>query len=111
MNAIDNLASTWRKQSRSDEAEQLEVQVLELRKTVLGEKHPDTIRAMANLASTWRKQGRSDEAEQLEAQVLELRKTVLGEKHPDTILASINMAKTGTVRRGRAAPGPGINAT
>jgi tetratricopeptide (TPR) repeat protein len=81
-------------QGRSDEAEKLEVQVLELRKSVLGEKHPDTIRAMANLASTWRQQGRSDEAEKLQVQVLELRKSVLGEKHPDTIRAMANLAST-----------------
>jgi Tetratricopeptide repeat len=36
-------------QGQSDEAEGLEIQVLELRKEVLGEKHPDTIRAMADL--------------------------------------------------------------
>lgn len=37
-------------QGRSDEAERLDVEVLELRKEVLGVKHPDTITAMANLA-------------------------------------------------------------
>ncbi|KFY34264.1 hypothetical protein V494_06919, partial [Pseudogymnoascus sp. VKM F-4513 (FW-928)] len=37
-------------EGRSNEAEQLELQVLDLRKRVLGEQHPDTIRAMANLA-------------------------------------------------------------
>jgi hypothetical protein len=81
-------------QGQSDEAERLEIQVLELRKDVLGEKHPDTIRAMGNLASTWHQQGRSDEAEGLKIQVLELRKDVLGEKHPDTILAMANLAST-----------------
>jgi tetratricopeptide (TPR) repeat protein len=81
-------------QGRSEEAEELEVQVLELRKSVLGEKHPDTILAMANLASTWQQQGRSDEAEQLEVQVLELQKSVLGEKHPATITAMANLTST-----------------
>ncbi|TVY22961.1 Calcium-independent phospholipase A2-gamma [Lachnellula hyalina] len=71
-------------QGRSDKAEQLEVEVLKLRKEVLGAKHPDTIRAIANLASTWWQQGRSDEAEQLGVEVLELQKEVLGAKHPDT---------------------------
>jgi hypothetical protein len=66
--------------------------VLELQKEVLGEKHPDTITAMANLALTWRQQGRSNEAEQLQIEVLELRKEVLGEKHPDTIRAMANLA-------------------
>jgi hypothetical protein len=82
-----NLAATWQQQSRSDEAEELELQVLELRKDVLGEKHPDTITAMANLAATWRQQGQSDEVEQLQAQVVELWKSVLGNKHPHTVAA------------------------
>jgi tetratricopeptide (TPR) repeat protein len=81
-------------QGRSDEAEKLQVEVLKLRKNVQGEKHPDTIRAMANLASTWQQQGRSDEAEKLRLEVLELQKNVLGEKHPDTIRAMANLAST-----------------
>ena len=63
-------------------------------KSVLGEKHSDTISAMANLASTWQQQGRSEEAEKLKVEVLELRKSVLGEKHPDTILAMANLSLT-----------------
>jgi hypothetical protein len=81
-------------QGRSDEAEKLQVEVLELSKTLLGEKHPDTITAMANLASTWWQQGRSDEAEKLQVEVLKLRKSVLGEKHPDTITAMASLAST-----------------
>jgi hypothetical protein len=79
-------------QGRSDEAERLEVEVLELYKEVLGSKHPDTITAMANFASTWRQQGQSDEAEQLKVEVLTLCKEVLGLKHPDTIRAIANLA-------------------
>ena len=81
---MNNLASTWQAQGRYGKAEPLQVQVLELYKTVLGEEHPDTITAMKNLASTWRAQGRYDKAEPLQVQVLELWKTVLGEEHPDT---------------------------
>jgi len=61
--------------------------ILELRKDVLGERHPDAILAMANLASTWWQQGQSDKAEQLLGQVIELRKSVLGNKHLDTVNA------------------------
>ncbi|KAH6665735.1 hypothetical protein B0J14DRAFT_428026, partial [Halenospora varia] len=81
-------------QGRSNEAERLDVEVLELQKEVLGAKHPDTIMAMANLASTWWQQGRSDEAERLDVEVLELQKEVLGAKHPDTIMAMANLAST-----------------
>ena len=77
-------------QGRSDEAEQLELEVLELHKEVVGLKHPNTISAMANLASTWQQQGRSDKAERLQLEVLELYKEVVGSKHPDTIRAIEN---------------------
>ncbi|KFY95960.1 hypothetical protein V498_03038 [Pseudogymnoascus sp. VKM F-4517 (FW-2822)] len=81
-------------EGRYDEAERLELQALDLRRSMLGVKHPDTILAMANLASTWQQQNRSNEAEQLQLQVLNLQKSVVGEKHPDTIGAMANLAST-----------------
>jgi hypothetical protein len=38
---------------RWKEAERLRVQVMESRKRVLGEEHPDTLTSMANMASTF----------------------------------------------------------
>ncbi|KAN0076607.1 hypothetical protein V8E54_006749 [Elaphomyces granulatus] len=76
------------------EAEKLEVQVMETRKTVLGPEHPDTLTSMANLASTFRNQGQWTEAEKLEVQVMETRKTVLGPEHPDTLDSMQNLAST-----------------
>ncbi len=73
-----NLASTYWNQGRWDEAEKLEVQVMETTKRVLGEEHPDTLTSMANLASTYRNQGRWDEAEKLEVQVMETTKEGAG---------------------------------
>jgi hypothetical protein len=52
------LASANRLEGRWKEAEQLEMQVMETRKTKHGEDHPDTLSSMANLASTYRIQGR-----------------------------------------------------
>ena len=82
--SMGNFASTYLNQGRWAEAEQLQVQVLETRKRVLGEEHPDLLASMGNLASTYWNQGRLKEAEQLEVQVSETRKRVLGEEHPDT---------------------------
>ncbi|PCD20291.1 hypothetical protein AU210_016159 [Fusarium oxysporum f. sp. radicis-cucumerinum] len=65
-----------------------------LRRGVLGEKHPDTIRSMANLATTYHAQGRYGEAETLKDEALELRREVLGEKHPDTISSMANLGAT-----------------
>jgi tetratricopeptide (TPR) repeat protein len=88
------LASTYRNQGRWNEAEKLEVQVIETTKRVLGEEHPDMLSSMANLASTYRNQGRWNEAEKLLVQVMETRKRVLGEEHPDTLSSMANLAST-----------------
>ncbi|KAJ7824118.1 hypothetical protein B0H13DRAFT_2444706 [Mycena leptocephala] len=63
-----NLAATYHKLGRYQEAEPLESIVLEKRKQVLGADHPDTLLAMDNLAATYRELGRYQEAEYLEAQ-------------------------------------------
>jgi tetratricopeptide (TPR) repeat protein len=96
----DTLASTamlavaYRLEGRWEEAEQLQVQVLETCKTKLGSGHPDTLTSMANLASTFWDQGRWEEAEQLQVQVVECRKTNLGSDHPDTQTSMNNLAST-----------------
>ena len=46
---------SWWQQGQSNKAEQLEVEVLELQKKVLGAKHPDTISAIASLTKMNRK--------------------------------------------------------
>ena len=61
-----DLAKTYRSQGRLNEAEQLQVQVMDMSKKLLGAEHPDIIRSMANIACTYRDQGRWNEAEQLE---------------------------------------------
>ncbi|KAJ5888591.1 hypothetical protein N7495_008632 [Penicillium taxi] len=59
------LGGRWR------EVEQLDMQVMETRKTKLSEIHPDTLMSMASLAATYMKQGRLGDAEQLQMQVIE----------------------------------------
>ncbi|PIG87103.1 kinesin light chain, partial [Aspergillus arachidicola] len=76
------------------EAEELEVQVIELRKQVLGPEHPDTLTSMNNLASIYWNQGRWKEAEELGVQVMELYKQILGPEHPSTLTSMNNLAYT-----------------
>src|SRR5438045_4448382 len=76
--SMANLASTYMNQGRWKEAEQLEVEVLEARKKVLGTEHQDTLLSMNNLASTYSDQSRWKEAEQLQVDVLETSKKLLG---------------------------------
>ncbi|PZC89041.1 kinesin light chain 3, partial [Pyrenophora tritici-repentis] len=89
-----NLASTYWNQGRWNDAEKLEVQVMEIRKTKLGASHPDTLNSMANLALTYWNQGRWDDAEKLNVQVMETRKTKLGADHPSTLTSIANLAST-----------------
>ncbi|RYP70578.1 hypothetical protein DL771_005397 [Monosporascus sp. 5C6A] len=81
-------------EGRWEEAEKLEVQVMETSKRKLGADHPSTLTIMANLASTYRNQGRWEEAEKLEVQVMEMSRTKLGADHPDTLTSMNNLAST-----------------
>jgi len=60
-----SLGLIYREGGRWKEAEELEVLVMETRKRVLGEEHPDSLTSMNNLASTYWNQGRFKEAEEL----------------------------------------------
>ena len=75
-------------------AEQLEVQVIKMRKKLLGEDHLDTLISMANVANTYLNQGRWTEAEQLDFKVMEMRKRLLGAEHLDTLMSMGNLAST-----------------
>ncbi|KAL4733122.1 hypothetical protein BDV11DRAFT_210457 [Aspergillus similis] len=92
--SLDNLATTYWQQGRWKNAEELNVQVLGIRKQALGSDHPDTLQSMANLACTYGDQGRWKEAEKLEVQVLDTSKQVLGPEHPDTLRSMANLAST-----------------
>ena len=85
-------AVTLLSDGRYSESEELFVQVVETRKRVLGEEHPDTLKSIGNLASTFWSQGRWKEAEELDAQVLETRKRVLGDEHPSVLKSMANLA-------------------
>ena len=63
------LAATYGQQGRWNEAEKLEVDVMKLRKRLLGVEHPDTLISMENLAATYRKQGRWNEAKTLNSNI------------------------------------------
>jgi UDP-2,3-diacylglucosamine pyrophosphatase LpxH len=87
-------AATLFSDGRYEEAEKLQVQVMQARKRLLTDEHPNTLASMANLAATYRNQGRWKEAEELEVQVMETRKRVLGNEHPHTLSSIGNLAVT-----------------
>ncbi len=61
---------------------------------MLGEKHPDTIRAMVNLAINYHNQGCYTKAEKLEEEVLTLRQQTLRVGHPSIKVAIQNLSAT-----------------
>jgi hypothetical protein len=80
-----NLASTYRNQGRWEEAEKLEVQVMETSKTKLGADHPSTLTSMNNLARIWKSQGRHSDAVALMGDCVRARQRILGLEHPFTL--------------------------
>jgi hypothetical protein len=71
-------------QGRWEEAEELDVQVMETSKRVLGQEHPSTLTSMANLAWTLKSQGCNDEALELITKCVQLMTQKLGVNHPNT---------------------------
>jgi hypothetical protein len=65
-------------------AKELDVQVMETRKRVLGDEHPDTLNSIHNLAYTLESQSRHKEALALIDLCFQSCRKVLGEQHPDT---------------------------
>ncbi|KAF2465662.1 uncharacterized protein BDR25DRAFT_202783, partial [Lindgomyces ingoldianus] len=58
--------------------------VMETRKRVLGEDHPDTLTSMSNLASTWKSQGCAKQAIGLMSECVLIRQRKLGANRPYT---------------------------
>jgi hypothetical protein len=70
------------------------MQVMQTKKRVLGDEHPDTLNSMHDLAGTYASQGRWKEAEELQVQAMQTRKRVLSDEHPDTLKSIISLAET-----------------
>ncbi len=88
------LAATYHALGRYEEAEKIEIEVLALRREILGDKHPDTVRSMAELATTYHALGRYEEDEKISVEVLALRREILGDKHPNTVQSMADLAAT-----------------
>ncbi|KAK5699194.1 hypothetical protein LTR17_023447, partial [Elasticomyces elasticus] len=80
-----DLAATYRNQGRWKKAEELEVEVMEASRRVLGGEHPSTLSSMANLTATYCNQGRRNEAKYLLQEAVDSSAGMLGDSHPDTL--------------------------
>jgi len=95
-----HLAHIYGESGRLKEMEALEVMVMEKKKRVLGDHHPDTLKSMEYLAGTYLYQGRWSDAEALYLVVFQKTKLVLGEDHHNTLTSMGNLA-TAYRKRGR----------
>jgi tetratricopeptide (TPR) repeat protein len=77
-----------------EDAEKLQVQVMETRIHILGVEHPDTLGSMNALALTYYQQKRLKEAEKLQVQVMEMSSQIFGAEHPNTLISMGNLAST-----------------
>ena len=82
----------WYDAGDHKKAEPLYQQALEIRRQVLGEKHPDFAQSLNNLASLYYAQRLYAKAEPLYRQALEICRKELGEKHPDLVITLNNLA-------------------
>ncbi|KAH8822492.1 hypothetical protein DL96DRAFT_1684203 [Flagelloscypha sp. PMI_526] len=67
-------------------------EVLELKKQVLGNEHPDTLMIMSNLAVVQSNLGQHRDSLKLNEEVLEVRKRLLRNEHPGTLTTMSNLA-------------------
>ena len=88
----NNLATTYEKAGRLNEAITLFEQVLADRIRILGDKHPDTLASRNNLAGVYLAANRPEESIALYEQVLTDRIGILSDDHPDTLASRNNLA-------------------
>ena len=67
-------------------------ETLEVRRRVLGEEHPDTLRSRNNLASALGAAGRHAEAAELDRDTQVAMPPAVGEEHPHTLASRHNLA-------------------
>jgi serine/threonine protein kinase/tetratricopeptide (TPR) repeat protein len=78
------MATTYRDLGLYPQGQRQADQAFTLRKQVLGDEHPDTLRTATELVLLHRRQGHYPEAEALATSVLEIQRRVRGEEHADT---------------------------
>ena len=76
----------------------MQVQVMETRKRVLGEEHPDTLSSMNNLAFTMKEQGSRVDAIRIMMECVQLRNQVLGPEHPEALSSATALAEWQSVK-------------
>ncbi|KAF2650287.1 TPR-like protein, partial [Lophiostoma macrostomum CBS 122681] len=77
-----------------EDAEILQLEVLEMMKKALGQDHPDTLQNMMHLAGIYLERRHWDKAEKLQVEALNIGIETLGEDHPETLSWAAELAAT-----------------
>jgi eukaryotic-like serine/threonine-protein kinase len=89
---MDTVGNVYGSLGLFSESETLLKKAAEIRRSILGPEHPDTLFTMRHLAATLGDNGRAAEAEKINHQVLEAQRRVLGPRNPETIKTMANLA-------------------
>jgi len=101
MTVIDHALSLfYRQQGRFTDAAQLEEQISEKRRRILGDEHPETLRSMSHLALIYTRQGHLTDASKLQEKVWDRQRRISGEEDPETLRTMNSLAWT-YCRQGR----------
>jgi tetratricopeptide (TPR) repeat protein len=92
--AADNLAQVRSSDGQYAEAEQIFGEVLDVKRRVLGNEHPDTLMVRSNLAVCLGHQKKHAEAERIYREVLAMTRRIFGEEHPHTLRCAGNLASS-----------------
>ncbi len=77
-------ARTLYSQGKHTQAQQLIEKVLEIKRRLFGDEHPETLKSQSDLAADLLAQGKYAEAQRLLEKVLQLDERLLGTEHPTT---------------------------
>jgi tetratricopeptide (TPR) repeat protein len=89
--SVLSLASIYRGQGRLQDAEEIELKVVEWETAILGEDNNSTRMAMRNLILTYLAQKKFQEAKKLALKVLEMDERIMGRDHLDTLITESHL--------------------
>ena len=92
LQSMHNLASTYRKLARADEALELFQETLTIRTRVLGPDHFETLQSMHGLGWTYADLAQHRDAAKLHEESLSIRREILGPHHPETLQSMHGLA-------------------
>ena len=91
LTSMSNLAFGYSQSGQTEQALELDREVLELRRTKLGLDHTDTLTSMANLAASYSRVRKLDKSVPLFEEVIKIQSKKLGHAHPNTQLSVANL--------------------